>query len=165
MNFMEWVPGWEGGAAPSHGTGVDAPANIQRVLVLRQCAELEELCGEKKWRSVGAVVRALPKTPSCALSGTRNAGLFADNIEHSNYSEHAQCLAYLTYVRNGFAGHEDKVLRAAEGLLEARRFVAHHYLLHALPVRNLQALGPYGLVLPAHGIMVRLESEWFEDHS
>jgi hypothetical protein len=46
-------------------------------------------------------------------------GLFADNIEHSNYSEHAQCLAYLTYVRNGFAGHEDKVLRAAEGLLEA----------------------------------------------
>ena len=118
LNFMDWVPGWEGGTPPSEN-GIDAPAAMQRVLVLRQAAELEELFGEKemaiRWRrraraGEDAIVKAF---------WNDERGLFADNSAHSNYSEHAQCLAVLTYARNGFAGHEDKIARASEALVEA----------------------------------------------
>lgn len=118
LNFMDWPQGWSGGAPPTLD-GIDAPASIQRVLVLRQAAELEELFGEKemaiRWRrraraGEDAIVRAF---------WNEERGLFADTLEHDSYSEHAQCLAFLCYARNGFAGHEDKIARASEGLVEA----------------------------------------------
>lgn len=118
LNFMDWVEGWQGGAPPSEN-GIDAPASMQRVLVLRQAAELEELFGEKemaiRWRrraraGEDAIVRAF---------WSESRGLFADTLAHNSWSEHAQCLAILCHERNGFAGHEDKIARASESLVEA----------------------------------------------
>lgn len=95
-NFMDWVPEWKDGTpADGHG-GVSGVINWQFALVLRLVSELEMLVGEPE---LAARARRLAEETAAKLievfwDGER--GLFADDVAHTHYSEHAQCLAILS---------------------------------------------------------------------
>ncbi len=95
-NFMDWVPQWSCGMPPDGDVGgVSGPINFQLAWVYKQAAELEEIFGEPE-------LAALHRRRSQEIAGAAIAafwnedrGLFADNLAHTHYSEHAQCLALL----------------------------------------------------------------------
>jgi hypothetical protein len=116
FNFMDWVPGWYGGAAPDGGTGINGPHNWQRVLVLRQAAQLEEWMGEPE---MAARWRRYAIEAEQAITTTfwdEQRGLFADDMKHEHYSEHSQCLAILAHELGGGLS-ETQRQRIAHGLL------------------------------------------------
>jgi hypothetical protein len=116
FNFMDWVPGWKGGAAPDGGTGINGPHNWQRVLVLRQAAQLEEWMGEPE---MAARWRRYAIEAEQAITTTfwdEQRGLFADDMKHEHYSEHSQCLAILAHELGGGLS-ETQRQRIAHGLL------------------------------------------------
>ncbi len=115
-NFMDWVPSWKGGTPVVGERNVNALANWQYVLVLRQGAQLEEWLDEPesaaRWRRIAnGIERQIQAT---FWDETR--GLFANDVEHSSYSEHAQCLALLAHQMGGHLSDAQRE-RLAQGLL------------------------------------------------
>ena len=95
-NFVDWVPAWPKGIAPGGEGGFSAPLNLQAILVLRLAAELEDLQGEtilaRRHRNFArALFTAVQKHYYLPAKG-----LFADDLAHQRFSEHAQCLAVLS---------------------------------------------------------------------
>jgi len=99
--FMDWVPQWFNGNAPDGVTGVSALNNLLYVYALQKSAQVEEYLGEpllaqrlraKAGRTAGAVR---------AKFWDESRGLMADNLEHTEFSEHGQCLALLTDTLTG----------------------------------------------------------------
>jgi hypothetical protein len=94
-NFTDWVVGWASGVPP---TGADKPVatiNFQFAWVLRQAAELEELIGEPE---MGARNRRTADAVTKAANDTfwdEKRGLYAEDLDHQHFSQHAQCLALL----------------------------------------------------------------------
>ncbi|HEY0867372.1 MAG TPA: alpha-L-rhamnosidase C-terminal domain-containing protein, partial [Fimbriimonas sp.] len=94
-NYMDWVPEWEGGIPPDGNFGVSSVINLQAALVLRQAAKVEEWLGEpdlahrnRKWAD-HILDRVREKF------WVKSRGVFADDLAHSRFSEHAQSLAIL----------------------------------------------------------------------
>jgi alpha-L-rhamnosidase len=116
FNFMDWVPGWQGGFPPHCGTGITALANWQWILVLRQAAQLEEWHGESemaaRWNRLADECEA--STHKAFWSEER--GLFADDLKHQHSCEHVQCLALLQNEYSHSLSVEQKN-RIAQGLL------------------------------------------------
>lgn len=112
-NFCDWVPGWKEGIPPDGDRGISSVLNWQLALVARQASELESWIGESEMSQ-----RHLRFATSVAKATTthfwdESRGLFADDLTHQHFSEHAQCLALLS----GFVD-EDKKERVEQGLLE-----------------------------------------------
>ncbi len=127
-NFIDWVPKWNGGVPPG-GNEIGANLNLKAVWVLRQAAEIEEWLGEPE---LAARCRREAKQimDTCLRKFyNQERGLFADDLAHTSYSEHAQCLALL-------AGISDKGIesRCLDGLQHAKDLhkttvYFRHYLL------------------------------------
>ena len=130
-NYMDWVPAWRSGVPPEGDRGVSAVINWQLVLILGMLAEMEGRLGE----------------PELALRNERLANdlanslnthfwvperkLYADNLDHTLFSEHAQCLAILSHRLN-----PQQLTDTVEGLLsstEIERTTVYftHYLFEA----------------------------------
>lgn len=99
-NFMDWVEVWEAGVPPGGRAGqVCGPINWQYVYALIQAAELEAHFHEPE---LAARARRLARQAAKSLSRAfwdAGRGLFADDPNHSIYTEHSQCLALLADTR------------------------------------------------------------------
>lgn len=112
--FMDWVPEWEVGNAPDGVKGISGLNNLLYVYALQKSAEVEDSLGEpllaqrlraKAQRTAGAVRERF---------WVEDRGLMADNLAHTEFSEHSQCLALLTETLEG-----DQARRCFETLLSA----------------------------------------------
>ena len=94
--FMDWVSGWSGGDAPDGAHGVSALNNLLYVDALQKSAQLEDYLGEPllAQRLRGKADRTAAAVRAKFWDDSR--GLMADNLAHTEFSEHAQCLALLT---------------------------------------------------------------------
>ena len=99
--FMDWVPQWHNGDAPDGAAGVSSLNNLLYVYALQKSAQVEDYLGEpllaqrlraKAERTAGAVR---------AKFWDETRGLMADNLAHTEFSEHGQCLALLTDTLTG----------------------------------------------------------------
>jgi alpha-L-rhamnosidase len=110
-NFIDWVPAWKAGIPPTGQKGPGGPLNLKIAWILRQTAELEDAHHEPE---LAARWRRLADELSAACRETffdAGRGLFADDVEKTSFSEHAQCLAIL--------GGTTSDPRVTEGLLTA----------------------------------------------
>jgi hypothetical protein len=94
-NFLDWVPEWNDGVPPDGRSGANSSFNWQTVIALRQAAQLESYVGESALaeRYLTHADRLTELINRHFWNETR--GLYADDLAHSHYSEHAQCLALL----------------------------------------------------------------------
>jgi len=111
-SFMDWVPTWKVGIAPDGRFGVSALNNLLYVLALRAAAQVDTALGES-----GLAARWTARAEATAAAIRRAfwdepRGLMADNLAHTEFSEHAQCLALLADVLP-----PAEARRASEGLL------------------------------------------------
>ena len=113
-NFVDWVPGWAGGAGPDAQAGVNGTINWQAVYTLRHKAELED------WLSETELAARDRRTADQLAAAATDAlwddsrGLFADDLSRDHFSEHTQCLALLAGV-----GDDKRQQRCLDGLLSA----------------------------------------------
>lgn len=95
-NFMDWVPGWPMGMPSGGDTGeASAPLNFQLAGVFKQAAELEDHFGEPELATLQRRRGQRIADAAVKTFWDEERGLFADNLKHANFSEHAQCLALL----------------------------------------------------------------------
>jgi hypothetical protein len=148
-NFGDWVktteeqlkysggdPKWKNGVPPKGTTDVSGVLNWQAVLAFKAASEIETWFGEPE---LAALQGRRAKSLSDALQThfwNEERGLFADDLEHENWSEHAQCLAILS----GFLD-ENRVARVENGLFSAPDLARttiyfSHYLLETCRVLN-----------------------------
>ncbi|MGD0897179.1 MAG: hypothetical protein ABR915_05040 [Thermoguttaceae bacterium] len=113
--FMDWVPGWKTGNAPDAVGGISSLNNLLYVAALQKSAEVEDGLGEpllaRRLRAKAARTAEAVK----AKFWDEARGLVADNLAHTEFSEHGQCLALLTDTLTG-----DQAKRCFEQLLAAR---------------------------------------------
>jgi hypothetical protein len=112
--FMDWVQGWSNGTAPDGVRGVSSVNNLLYVYALQKAAEVEDFLGEplpaQRLRAKAARSAAAVR----AKFWDESRGLMADNLAHSEFSEHGQCLALLTDTLTG-----DPARRCFDELLAA----------------------------------------------
>jgi hypothetical protein len=131
-NFVDWVPGWKDGMAPGAEAGqVSGVHNGHLVYTLLRVAELEHAVGEPELAARAKRVAIEIATASEAFWSDER-GLFADDLAHTSFSEHTNCLAVLTGLMS-----PERTARVAEGLLNdpelARATIYYrHYLFETL---------------------------------
>jgi len=112
--FMDWVPQWNNGDAPDGATGVSSLNNLLYVYALQKSAEVEDYVGEPL---LAQRLRARAQRTAGAVRARfwdETRGLMADNLAHTEFSEHSQCLALLTDTVTG-----DRARRCFQQLLSA----------------------------------------------
>jgi alpha-L-rhamnosidase len=112
-NFLDWA--WKQGVPPDSDPGkVSGPLNWLFVYALQAAVELETFAGEPELAARYSRIAQTHVLATEAAFWSEERGLFADDLSHQHFSEHAQCLALLS----GRAS-EDRAARTAEGLLTA----------------------------------------------
>ncbi|MGV3613732.1 MAG: alpha-L-rhamnosidase [Fimbriimonas sp.] len=113
-NFIDWVPSWNGGMAKDASGGVSGILNLHFAYTLRKAAQLEIWLNEPEL--AGRNLRATDHILRCVNERFWNEerGLYANDLAHTEFSEHAQCLALLT---DGVPTSRKE--RVVEGLLNA----------------------------------------------
>lgn len=99
--FMDWVPQWFNGNAPDGTSGVSALNNLLYVYALQNSALIEDYLGEPL---LAQRLRAKANRAATAVRAKfwdDARGLMADNLAHTEFSEHGQCLALLTDTLTG----------------------------------------------------------------
>jgi hypothetical protein len=95
-SFIDWVPEWMNGDAPDGASGVSSVNNLLYVYALQKSAAVEDYLGEpllaQRLRAKAARTAAAVR----AKFWDESRGLMADNLAHTEFSEHAQCLALLS---------------------------------------------------------------------
>ena len=94
-NYIDWVPAWEAGIPPDGASGISGVLNWHFAMVLRLAAELEVIHGEtelaaRNIRTADTIAQAADAAFWCD-----DRGLYADDLAHTRFSEHSQCLALL----------------------------------------------------------------------
>ncbi|MGD0003355.1 MAG: alpha-L-rhamnosidase C-terminal domain-containing protein [Anaerolineaceae bacterium] len=130
-NFMDWVPGWDGGIPPEGSLGASGMINWQFVLVQQMLAELEDMLGNfQQAEAVRLQAKLLAERVSLSFWDERR-GLFADDLAKAHFTEHTQCLAILS----GLLGQEHlkKVTSSLlqEGGMEKTTVYFTYYLFEA----------------------------------
>jgi hypothetical protein len=95
-SFVDWVEGLSYVNHPGPKAGVSAVVNLLFLNALNAAAELEEHFGERHWAEYH---RAWAQRLAAAVAEKfwdAPRGLFADDVAHRQFSEHAQCLALLS---------------------------------------------------------------------
>ncbi len=99
--FMDWVPQWKNGDAPDGATGVSSLNNLLYIYALQKSAQVEDYLGEPL---LAQRLRAKAERTAAAVRSKfwdEKRGLMADNLAHTEFSEHGQCLALLTDTLTG----------------------------------------------------------------
>ena len=130
--FMDWVPQWNTGDAPDGVKGISSLNNLLYVYALQKSAEVEDSLGEPllAQRLRGKAARTAAAVRAKFWDEAR--GLIADNLAHTEFSEHGQCLALLTDTLTG--DQAETLLRA---IVDRARSQADDHLLQLLPAGNL----------------------------
>ena len=131
--FIDWVPEWKHGMAPDGQVPGRANAihSLFWVLALQSAAATERRCGEDAQADywLGRARRTFDAVRKRFWDEGR--GLFADDLAHSKWSEHAQVLAMVSGLMRG-----DEEKRAFEGLISSQDLARatvyfSHYLFEA----------------------------------
>jgi hypothetical protein len=112
--FVDWVPQWDNGDAPDGTTGISSINNLFYIYALQKSAQVEDSVGEPL---LARRLRARAERTAGAVRAKfwdETRGLMADNLAHTEFSEHAQCLALLTDTVTG-----DQATRCFQQLLTA----------------------------------------------
>lgn len=112
-SFMDWVEGLSFVNNPGPDETVSSVVNLLFLNALNAAAEIEDAYGEKH---LAAYNRAWANRLSSAIESTfwnDERALFAENPEHTFYTEHSQCLALLSH------RFVDKEKRCFESLITA----------------------------------------------
>ncbi|HEY3328858.1 MAG TPA: alpha-L-rhamnosidase C-terminal domain-containing protein [Capsulimonadaceae bacterium] len=130
-NFMDWVPSWGGGTPPDGQDGVSGVLNWHFVLALDLAAELERMMGEPELADRCDRYANSVAAKSMEVFFDVERGLLADDVAHTRWSEHSQCLALLSHRLP-----RDKRAVIADGLctatdLEHTTIYFTHYLFEA----------------------------------
>ena len=99
-NFMDWVPAWDWGLPPDADKGVSGLINWQFVLALSMAQQMEVFIGDARlmcWQQ--AAYRAARAATQAFWDEDR--GLLADDLAHTSFSEHTQCMALLSGLVDG----------------------------------------------------------------
>jgi len=111
-NFADWVSDWPLGVPPEGTNGYSGLLNWHLIYTLGLAVRLEEWVGEpllaQRWRNWRDTLATAVK--SAFWDETR--GLFADDLAHTHFSEHSQCLALLCGMLEG-----EQYARTAQNLL------------------------------------------------
>lgn len=132
-NFLDWVVNWKDGVPPNGDHGqVSGPLNWLFVYALQAAVELETFAGDPELAARYSRLAEAHARATEAAFWSEERGLFADDLDHRRFSEHAQCLALL-----GGRASAHKTKRAAEGLthapdLERSTIYFAHYLFETL---------------------------------
>ncbi len=95
-NFLDWVEGWKWGVRADGGHGVSGPLNWHAAMTFRLAAELETLVAEPELaKRCARLARGLAAAADRHFWDEKR-GLYADDLDHSLFSEHSQCLALLS---------------------------------------------------------------------
>jgi len=113
-NFVDWVPAWWMGIPPEAGHAPSGILNLHLALALGWKAELEAWAGEGLLADRDRQTAAALLDTTLAHFWDESRGLVADDLAHTSFSEHAQCLALL-----GGRLPQDMAARVADGLLIA----------------------------------------------
>lgn len=116
--FTDWVPEWGRGVAPD-AESKERPASINNllwVMALQSAAVAEDAAGDPE---VAALCRRKAKRTAQAVRAAffdEGRGLMADDLGHTHFSEHAQCLSVLGGVLEGEAARNcfERMLVAAD---------------------------------------------------
>ena len=95
-SFIDWVPDWEYGMPIGARSGISSPVNLFFVLALKYAAELERAFGEPSLAERNEQLAFELGQKLIERFWDEDRGLLADDVDHSSFSEHAQCLALLT---------------------------------------------------------------------
>ncbi len=117
-NFVDWVPNWDAGMPPDADFGISGIINWHFVYTLRMAAELEDGFGEPEFavRNRRLADRVAAATTAAFWDSKR--GVYADDLAHQNFSEHAQCFAILAGDR--------RTRLDAPGLSQATIYFSHY---------------------------------------
>lgn len=131
-NWVDWVPGWQHGLPPCDWPRHTAINNWQFVYVAGLAAKLERWLGETALADRLDRIRRRVASATTDAFWDESAGLFADTLSRSSYSEHAQCYALLS----GLVPPE-REQRVLHGLLNDPRLARatiyfQHYLFEVL---------------------------------
>ncbi len=131
-NYMDWVPAWRSGVPPDGDYGVSAVINWQLVMVLGMLAEMEGSLGEPELAMRNERIATDLAASLTSHFWVQERKLFADNLDHTLFSEHTQCLAILSHRLT-----PQRIRETVEGLLQAEsieRTTVYftHYLFEAL---------------------------------
>jgi len=95
-NFSDWTSSWQLGVPPDGFDGFSGVLNWHLIYTLGLAVKLEEWAGEsliaQRWQGWQDAITAASKT----TFWDEQQGLFADDISHTHFSEHTQCLALLS---------------------------------------------------------------------
>ncbi len=147
-NFTDWVkttreqlkysggdPKWARGVPPTGAWEISGILNWHAALVFKLAGEVESWFGEPELAQLQTRrARELAQATDRQF-WNEERGIYADDVAHENWSEHAQCLAILS----GFAPPE-KIERLKDGLLNAdlarTTIYFSHYLFETLRELN-----------------------------
>jgi alpha-L-rhamnosidase len=126
-NFMDWVPAWRFGMPPDGMNGVSAPLNLQLAWIYKQAAQLEESFGSTEVASLQRRRGTELSTAATTAFWDDARGMFADDLAHKHYSEHAQSLALLgDLVEGERAARVERALLSAEDLARTTIYFTHY---------------------------------------
>jgi hypothetical protein len=156
-NFMDWVPTWQYGIPKDGDHGVSGLINAHLAWILKQAAELESICGEPE---LAALQRRRANELSTAVEQnfwSEDRGLLADDLNHTAWSEHTQCMAIL-----GDLLPPAKLQRLTSGLLESPDLARctvyfQHYLFE-----TYRKLGRTDLLIEHMGLWFDLKAQGFK---
>lgn len=95
-NFADWTSDWRLGVPPEGFKGCSGLLNWHLIYTLNLAIRLEEWAGEpwlaQRWQHWRETLATAVK----AAYWNEVRGLFADDLDHTHFSEHTQCLALLS---------------------------------------------------------------------
>ncbi|MCB0182677.1 MAG: hypothetical protein KDE31_00350, partial [Caldilineaceae bacterium] len=95
-NFTDWTKEWRLGVPPDGFDGCSGPLNWHLIYTLGLAAQLEAWVGEEiaaqRWEGWRSKLVAAAQT----AFWNEERGLFADDLAHTEFSEHTQCMALLS---------------------------------------------------------------------
>lgn len=135
-NTLDWVPTWEAGNPPDATDGISGVINWQLIYTLGLAVELEKALGEPEFA-------ARYERWASELTGRVHAafwdekrGLYADDVAHLHFSEHAQCFALLSgRLRDEYRARTAESLLTAPDLARTTIYFSH-YLFETLRILN-----------------------------
>lgn len=108
-SFMDWVEGLSFVNNPGPDASVSGVVNLLFLNCLHAAAELESTIGEQHLAEYNRAWAARLAKAIEARFWDESRGLFADDVDHKQFSEHAQCLALLS---GAYPQHESRCFSA-----------------------------------------------------
>jgi hypothetical protein len=127
-NFTDFVPGWENGTPPKAESEPSGILNLHFALCLGLKAEMEAFFGETKTAAQDRSTAANVCAAVLKHFWNEERGLIADDLAHTHFSEHAQCLALLSGLLP--EKHQERILQGLlkDGDLARTTIYFTHYL-------------------------------------